>query len=228
MTTNASNSRAITLEKLCRWGLLRQVRREELRDQCLESTTAPNKDKALLLQKQWCVDHKLTEPNSLKNWQQQHGLNSYEWAAHVERPWRWSQWCLKQFNSEIPAYYLKRKPSLDTVSYSLLRVKQKPLATELYLRIKERESTFEDIASNYSDGPEREWWQDWAGSNAAPPSNPRQTFAGEQSWPALAAQTARKLVDCSPTRKAGEHFAQRRNSPATRTGVRREIHRANS
>ena len=156
MTTNASNSRAITLEKLCRWGLLRQVRREELRDQCLESTTAPNKDKALLLQKQWCIDHKLTEPNSLKNWQQQHGLNSYEWAAHVERPWRWSQWCLKQFNSEIPAYYLKRKPSLDTVSYSLLRVKQKPLATELYLRIKEGESTFEDIASNYSDGPERE------------------------------------------------------------------------
>ena len=42
------------------------------------------------------------------------------------------------------------------MSYSLLRVKQEPLATELYLRIKEGESTFEDIASNYSDGPERE------------------------------------------------------------------------
>ena len=155
MTTTDSVSTAITPEKLCRWGLLRQARREELRDQCLENIAAPTKDKSLLLQKQWCADHKLTDPNNLKHWQQQHGLNPYEWAALVERPWRWSQWCLKQFKSEIPAYYLKRKPLLDTVSYSLLRVKQKPLITELYIRIKEGESTFEDIASNHSDGPER-------------------------------------------------------------------------
>ena len=155
MTTTASGSRTITPERLCRWGLLRQVRREELRDQCLESTTAPTRDEALLVQKKWRADHKLTEANDLKHWQKQHGLNPYEWAALVERSWRWNQWCLKQFKSEIPTYYLKRKSLLDTVSYSLLRVKQKPLATELYLRIKEGESTFEDIASNHSDGPER-------------------------------------------------------------------------
>ena len=155
MTTTALRSKTITPERLCRWGLLRQARREELRDQYLESTTAPTKDKALLFQKQWCADHKLREPNDLKRWQQQHGLNPNEWAELVERSWRWSQWCLKHFESEIPAYYLKRKSLLDTVSYSLLRVKQKPLATELYLRIKEEESTFEDIASNHSGGPER-------------------------------------------------------------------------
>ena len=155
MTTTTPGARAIAAEKLSRWGLLRQVRREELIDQYLENIAAPTKDKALLLQKQWCADHKLREPNSLKHWQQQHGLNPCEWAALVERPWRWSQWCLKQFESEIPAYYLKRKPLLDTVSYSLLRVRQKTLATELYLRIKEGESTFEDIASNYSEGPEQ-------------------------------------------------------------------------
>ena len=41
------------------------------------------------------------------------------------------------------------------MSYSLLRVRDKALATELYLRIKEGEATFEQVASEYSAGPER-------------------------------------------------------------------------
>ena len=41
------------------------------------------------------------------------------------------------------------------MSYSLLRVREKTLANELYLRIKEGESTFEQVASEYSVGPER-------------------------------------------------------------------------
>ena len=39
--------------------------------------------------------------------------------------------------------------------YSLLRVKDADLAQELYLRIKESESTFEEISSEYSVGPEK-------------------------------------------------------------------------
>ena len=39
---------------------------------------------------------------------------------------------------------------LDKVSYSLLRVNDELLANELFLRIKEGEATFADIASNYS------------------------------------------------------------------------------
>ena len=42
------------------------------------------------------------------------------------------------------------------MSYSLLRVKDQHLANELHLRIKEGEASFEEIASEYSEGPERQ------------------------------------------------------------------------
>ena len=45
---------------------------------------------------------------------------------------------------------------LDKVEYSLIRVSSENLANELYLRIKEKESTFEEIAKKYSEGPEKQ------------------------------------------------------------------------
>ena len=44
---------------------------------------------------------------------------------------------------------------LDTVNYSLIRVTNKNLVDELYLRIKEEESSFEKVAREYSEGPEK-------------------------------------------------------------------------
>ena len=41
------------------------------------------------------------------------------------------------------------------MSYSLLRVKEKHLANELHLRIKEGEASFEEIAEAFSEGRER-------------------------------------------------------------------------
>ena len=52
-------------------------------------------------------------------------------------------------------YYFERKKSLDKVTYSLLRVKEEGLALELFLRIKENEVSFYDVALKYSEGPER-------------------------------------------------------------------------
>ena len=45
---------------------------------------------------------------------------------------------------------------LDKVQYSLVRVSSENLANELYLRIKEKESTFEEIARKYSEGPDKQ------------------------------------------------------------------------
>ena len=50
---------------------------------------------------------------------------------------------------------LKRKKSLDRVTYSLLRVKNRSTISELYIRLSEEEETFADLASNYSEGVEQ-------------------------------------------------------------------------
>ena len=41
------------------------------------------------------------------------------------------------------------------IEYSIIRVKNQNLSNELFLRIKEKEETFENIASKYSEGAEK-------------------------------------------------------------------------
>ena len=146
---------AVTPEQLARWGLLHQVQREECIDHLLDEVEQPDASQLKVLQEQWLQAHDLQNQQALQSWLQQQGLNQQNWTELVSRPWRWQQWCHGHFKDQLSTYYLKRKPLLDRVSYSLLRVKDKALATELYLRIKEGEATFEQVASEYSAGPER-------------------------------------------------------------------------
>lgn len=74
--------------------------------------------------------------------------------AVVEREIRVVKWKEAVFGSEAEAYFEKRKPSLDRVVYSLLRVKDAGLARELWFRIKEGESTFAELAPDYASGNE--------------------------------------------------------------------------
>ena len=74
----------------------------------------------------------------------------------MTRRWKWSKWCLEKFQNKIPSYYLERKSMLDKVEYSLLRLSDQNFANELFIRIKEKESTFEEVAKQYSEGPERD------------------------------------------------------------------------
>ena len=64
-------------------------------------------------------------------------------------------WCLQNYRKAIDNEYLNADSEIEIVDYSLIRTKNFNLANELYLRIKEKESTFEDIAKLYSEGPEK-------------------------------------------------------------------------
>jgi len=146
---------AVTPEQLARWGLLHQVQREECNDHLLDEIEQPDASQLKVLQEQWLQAHELPTQQALQGWLHQQDLDQADWTELITRPRRWQQWCHGHFKDQLSTYYLKRKPLLDRVNYSLLRVKDKALATELYLRIKEGEATFEQVASEYSAGPER-------------------------------------------------------------------------
>ena len=67
---------------------------------------------------------------------------------------RLKKYCQDNYSHQIEARFLKRKPELDIVVYSLIRVKDLYQATELYLRIKSEEENFGDLAKLYSEGVE--------------------------------------------------------------------------
>jgi hypothetical protein len=74
-----------------------------------------------------------------------------EW---VRRDVRIAQWKRKRFESEVERHYQQRRGALDRVVYSILRVKDAGLATELWFRLREGEATFADLAPRYAAGNE--------------------------------------------------------------------------
>jgi hypothetical protein len=72
----------------------------------------------------------------------------------LERDLRIAKWKKAVFEPEAEEHFARRKPSLDRVVYSLLRVKEPGLARELWFRIKQGEATFADLAPDYASGNE--------------------------------------------------------------------------
>jgi len=68
---------------------------------------------------------------------------------------RIKKYCQEHYSHKIEAHFLKRKSELDIVIYSLLRLANRAIADELYLRIVEKEEEFGDLATKYSQGIER-------------------------------------------------------------------------
>jgi len=81
------------------------------------------------------------------------GQADVEWQ--LELPLRVASHCQEHFQHKAEAHFLERKNQLDQVVYSLLRVKDRFLAQELYLRIAGREANFADLAAEYAEGPEQ-------------------------------------------------------------------------
>ena len=136
--------------------MLHQARREAVIDECIKSVPPPTTNQLKVMLEEWCHQQRIDSPQKLERWQQQQGLSSEQWEQFATRRGRWLLWCQRNLEDKLNSHYLKRNNQLDQVSYSLLRLKEKHLANELHLRIKEGEASFEEIASEYSEGPERQ------------------------------------------------------------------------
>lgn len=86
---------------------------------------------------------------------QSHGWSAadLEWQALL--PLRCQRFSLNRFGDKAEARFLARKPQLDQVVYSLLRVKDGALGQELYFQLADGEATFADLSQRYGEGPER-------------------------------------------------------------------------
>ncbi len=137
------------------WGLLRKIKAEEIIDEKISSIRLPKQDEFNNTVKQWCKSNKIESEEALNSWQILNGLTDESWDVFIVRKWQWSLWCINNFEDKISNYYLEKKSYLDMIEYSIIRVKNQNLANELFLRIKEKEEKFEDIASQYSEGAEK-------------------------------------------------------------------------
>ena len=92
--------------------------------------------------------------DELNSWLKKKGWNKDDLALHLARPEALFRFSKQRFGPGLEEKYLTNAADLDTVIYSLVRVKNLNLAHELWMRLCEKEVSFVDVAANYGEGPE--------------------------------------------------------------------------
>lgn len=104
---------------------------------------------------QFCQQNQITEELALQIWLAQNAMTSEQLKAFVVRKLKIEKFKQATWGSKIESHFYSHKTQFDKVVYSLIQT-QGEVAYELYFRIQEGESSFAELASLYSQGPEAE------------------------------------------------------------------------
>ena len=102
-----------------------------------------------------CQQNQLRNEEALNQWLSERCISKNELLEQLSLPIKLSKLALDSFGAKAEARFLQRKEELDQATYSLLRVKDSGIAHELYLQLEAGETSFEKLATNYSEGPEQ-------------------------------------------------------------------------
>ncbi len=101
--------------------------------------------------KEWKLKHSIKSKEEFDNWLSFNCLTIEEWKDLINKDYLWTSWCLRRFKNELSDYYQQQKVNLDYYYFSIIEIRTKVLADELYLRIKEKESSFQEIAIEFAE-----------------------------------------------------------------------------
>ncbi len=154
VATDLSNT-TFSNKDLARAGLLEAAWRHRLMEQAVVGIPTPAPDATQQALGGLCQQIQIQSQEQLQAFLQLQGLSSGEFEAMAQLPLRWQQWCEQQYSATVEHEFLRRKAEFDEVTYSLLRLRDGELAAELHQQLQEQEVTFEDLAAQYSEGPEQ-------------------------------------------------------------------------
>ena len=92
----------------------------------------------------------INNEDEFQTWLKANNTDEKSFHNNLVRETKIDKFIDKNFKHRSHAHYLERKSSLDEVIYSLIRVKDQFLASEIYLRLTENESSFEELVSTFS------------------------------------------------------------------------------
>jgi parvulin-like peptidyl-prolyl isomerase len=138
---------------LKRYGILPQLVREMILEQILDKFVL-TQEETMQAYKLFYQEHQLHSEVELQAWLVAHGLEREHLDYLAIRKVKLESFKRTTWKDKLKPYFIQRKAKLDQVIYSLIRVKDVGLAQELYFRIQEKEQSFGELASKYSQGAE--------------------------------------------------------------------------
>ena len=121
------------------------VQKELARDKILSTSTPLTDDQKSQAKSVFLTHLDIKNESELRSWMLTEALDDQELQCRAERFFSWLKHCEQRFRNQISSLFLKRKSSLDRAVYSLHWVDDEALAHELFIRLKERECSFEQL-----------------------------------------------------------------------------------
>ena len=115
----------------------------------------PEKDEQIKFFQDFLRTKNLKGKEDLNQWFLENGLDDKRLDTMLYENIQVEIFKKNMFEDKIESTFLKQKELLDKVMYSVLRVKNKEQADELYIQLEEKESSFSDLVSLYSIGLEK-------------------------------------------------------------------------
>ena len=114
-----------------------------------------DKEEQILFQQKFMQKEGIKNKDELANWLKNNSISEMEISKNLYLNLKLEKFKRAKFDDKVEDIFLKSKKNLDRVTYSLLRVKTKTKASELFIRLSEEEATFPELASKYSEGVEQ-------------------------------------------------------------------------
>jgi parvulin-like peptidyl-prolyl isomerase len=138
---------------LAKYQLLPQLLREIIIDQAIATIDCTDDEKNAACE-QFYAKNQLSTEQERQAWRDRQDLSLEQVEELAVRGLKLEKFKQATWGHKIESYFLKRKGRLDRVIYSLIRTKEAAIAQELYFRIQEGEQSFNELARDYSQGPE--------------------------------------------------------------------------
>lgn len=141
---------------LDRFNLLPNLIRSIIENKSIENID-PTNEEQLEYQLNFLSRTGITNKSSLDKWLENNGLDEKRLSILLYDQLKIEMFKEDKFAQNVESSFLSQKSSLDKVLYSLIRVKTKIEAEELFLKLEEEEASFANLASKYSEGVEKDF-----------------------------------------------------------------------
>lgn len=143
----------LLVEKLVSYGMMPQLVREMTLDRVTSDIALTTEEKQNAYQ-QALQQLGIDSDEKLRVWLKQQGMTLMDLEKRAEKSLKLAKFKQITWGTKINSVFLERKKQLDRIIYSLICTKDFCVAQELYFRVKEGEQSFDELARQYSQGPE--------------------------------------------------------------------------
>ena len=142
-------------KKLSKYGLLKEYLKSKILENKIKNIKL-NEEEILTSKESYMKFFSLNDEKSLENHRILNLMSTENLFYKITLYAKVQKYCEIHYSDYISKSFYKQKEKIDSVTYSLIRVKEYGLIKEIYHRIKDDKDDFNLIAKNYSIGIEKQ------------------------------------------------------------------------